>query len=83
MDPMAKATPATDVGAAADTLRDGARAPGGDAATAVKVDVKKVLDRIAAALAALDDGRVPRRARPLTKPDQPVSVRPRLRHNWG
>lgn len=80
MDPMAKATPATDVVAAADTLRDGARAPGGDA---VKVDVKKVLDRIAAALAALDDARVPRRVRPVTKPDQPVSERPRLRHNWG
>lgn len=78
---MAKGAPANDVGAAAETLRDGVRAPGSDGR--VKVDVVMVLDRIAAALAALDEARVPKRARPITKQDRPVQERPRLRHNWG
>jgi hypothetical protein len=78
---MAKGTPANDVGDTAETLRDGVRAPGNDAG--VKVDVVKVLDRIAAALAALEEARVPKRVRPVTKPERPVQERPRLRHNWG
>jgi hypothetical protein len=91
MDPMAKGAPANDVGAAAETLRDGVRATGvratGVRATGsepgVKVDVVKVLDRIAAALAALDDARAPKQTRPITKQDRTVQERPRLRHNWG
>jgi hypothetical protein len=82
MDPMAKGTPANDVGAAAEMLRDGVRAPGNE--ERVKVDVVKVLDRIAAAMAALDEARVPKRTRFITKQDQPpAQARPRLRHNWG
>ena len=78
---MAKGTPANDVAPAAETLRDGVRVPGSDAG--VKVDVNKVLGRIAAALAALDEARVPKRARPITKLERPAQERPRLRHNWG
>jgi hypothetical protein len=82
MDPMAKAAPVNDAGAAAETLRDGASAPDGDAP--VKVDVVKVLDRIAAALAVLDEARVPKRVRPITTQERAAQrERPRLRHNWG
>lgn len=48
------------------------------------VDVMKVLDRIAAALAALDSERAPKR-RPVAPGAQPPPAerKVRLRHNWG
>lgn len=81
---MAKGMPANDVGeAAAQKLRDATRSSGAPSAPQPAVDVMKVLDRIAAALAALEGARTPPRVQPITKPEQAPRERPRLRHNWG
>lgn len=50
-----------------------------------QVDLMRVLDRIAAALAALDTARTPdRRLPPAPQLQETAPKRPiRLRHNWG
>jgi hypothetical protein len=49
-----------------------------------KLDVAKMLDRIQAALAALEGSVAPERVTPVTSPKTEArEPRSRLRHNWG
>jgi hypothetical protein len=51
-----------------------------------RADVSRILDRVAAALAALEGGRASERKppTPVILPDKPPATRPiRLRNNWG